>query len=217
MIKKIIKYFSYKYKYAQAVIYFGATVSKSVLERGAVLFSRAQVIDCEVGAYSYIQSRSVVVNTRIGPYCSIASDVTIGLATHPIDFISTNPVFYDNTQPLPESFIATPKYENHIAPTVIGADVWIGQRVLIKAGLNIGVGAIIGAGAIVTKDVEPYSVVAGVPATFLKWRFTPKLCSLLHESKWWNTDTTVLRKLSKYFDDPEVFVAKLQEVKLKDV
>jgi acetyltransferase-like isoleucine patch superfamily enzyme len=217
MIKKIIKYFLYKYKYAQSVVYFGATVSRSVLERGTVLFSRAQVIDCEVGAYSYIQSRSIVVNARIGPYCSIASDVTIGLATHPANFISTNPVFYDNTQPLPESFIATPKHENHLAPTVIGADVWIGQRVLIKAGLKIGDGAIIGAGAIVTKDVEPYAVVGGVPAKFLKWRFPQKLCSLLYESRWWQTDTIVLRKLSKYFDDPEVFVAKLQEAVLKDV
>jgi acetyltransferase-like isoleucine patch superfamily enzyme len=134
-----------------------------------------------------------------------------------MSFISTNPVFYDSTQPLPDSFVAASKHSNNLERTEVGADVWIGQGVSIKAGIKIGVGSVVGAGAIVTRDVEPYSVVGGVPATFLKWRFPPKLCSLLHESKWWNTDTTVLRKLSKYFDDPEVFVAKLQEVKLKDV
>lgn len=70
--------------------------------------------------------------------------------------------------------------------TVIGNDVWIGRESIIMPGVKIGDGAIIAACSVVTKDVEPYSVVGGNPARFIKKRFNDELIELLLEFKWWD-------------------------------
>ena len=72
--------------------------------------------------------------------------------------------------------------------TTIGNDVWIGWGVLIKGGVTIGNGAVIGARSVVTKDVPPYAVVAGVPAKVIKYRFEQEKIDLLQQLQWWNWD-----------------------------
>ena len=69
---------------------------------------------------------------------------------------------------------------------VVGNDVWIGYDAVIMAGVTIGDGAIIGTRAVVTKDVEPYSIVGGVPAKEIRKRFTPEIIKKLMEIQWWN-------------------------------
>lgn len=70
--------------------------------------------------------------------------------------------------------------------TKIGSDVWIGEHVTVKGGVNIGDGAIVAAGSIVTKDVPPFAIVGGVPAKFIKWRFSEEKIQLMKELQWWN-------------------------------
>ncbi len=75
---------------------------------------------------------------------------------------------------------------NPQTPTVeIGHDVWIGEDALIKGGISIGHGAVVAAGAVVTRDVAPYSVVGGVPAKRIRWRFEGDLRTDLLASEWW--------------------------------
>ena len=69
---------------------------------------------------------------------------------------------------------------------VIGNEVWIGYDAVIMAGVTIGDGAIIGTRAVVTKDVEPYSIVGGVPAKEIRKRFSPEVIKKLREIQWWN-------------------------------
>ena len=85
----------------------------------------------------------------------------------------------------------------------IGNDVWIGSGVYIKAGIKIGTGAIIGARSVVTHDIEPYSVVAGVPAKEIRKRFDEEAIRKLLELKWWDWPDEKLKKYGEYFNSPE--------------
>lgn len=216
-IKSIIRSFLLRRKFPNSVIYQGVSIDKlSQISKDSVLFQNVGVSDSFVGARTYIQKNSIITSVDIGRFCSIASNVTIGLADHPINMVSTSPVFYDNTQPLP-FFFTSQKHSDKIVPrTTIGSDVWIGQGVMIKAGVNVGVGSVIGAGAVVVKDVKPYSVVAGVPAKHIKWRFDAQTRSQLITSNWWNYEDKKLIKLASLFPVPSQFLAALLQEQQDD-
>ncbi|MDP2782491.1 CatB-related O-acetyltransferase, partial [Devosia sp.] len=161
-------------------------------------------------AYSYAQSGTAIYNAEVGPFCSIAGDVVIGLGAHPTSMVSTSPVFYDNDQPLPRFFTKDRQFTEVLPRTVIGPDVWIGQGVMVKAGVKIGAGAVIGAGSIVTKDIPPYSVAAGNPCRPIRLRFTEDICQKLLDSRWWEFDEARLEKLAPLFSDPESFLAEAE-------
>ncbi len=104
----------------------------------------------------------------IGNYCYIGKNVIFGdyvLVAPEVKFIGADHNFNNPTMPI--IFSGRPIEKS----TCVGSDVWIGRNVIVMAGVKIGDGAIVGAGSVVTKDVEPYSIVAGVPAKFIKWRF----------------------------------------------
>ena len=126
--------------------------------------------------------------------------------------MSTSPVFYDNSQPLPFFFTSTKTYNSTNVNTFIQDDVWIGQGSLVLAGVNIGVGAVVGAGAVVTKNVDPYSVVVGVPAKHIKFRFEPEVRERLLKSEWWKLDENSLMMLAPFMIDPVVFLAELEKL-----
>ena len=211
-VKKMIRQRKLKRQFPKSTIYQGAFADKaSTLGEYTVLFKDAIVIESSVGPYTYVQAQSAIYNTDIGAYCSIASGVTIGLGAHPTNMVSTSPVFYDNQQPLPKFFSTSQKFTEILPRTTIGADVWIGQAAMIKAGISIGTGAVIGAGAVVTKDIPPYAIVGGVPCKIIRMRFSEEICKKLIDSYWWELDETKLSECAPFFSDPEVlldFLAK---------
>jgi len=214
LLKAQIRLFQTKRRFPKAVIYRGAEVtSSSILEDNVVIFNNTSIINSKVSASTYIQKNSVISNTQIGKYCSIASNVCVGSAEHPTHFISTSPIFYDNEQPLPEFFIDRQLNDQTNHTTIIGNDVWVGQGVIIKSGVNIGTGAIIGAGAVVVKDVAPYSIVVGVPAKHIKWRFDDVIRSKLLKSKWWELPSSLLSTYQNEFEKPELFLKKVNSIK----
>jgi len=182
----------------------------SALGDYSVLFRNAILSDSILGAYSYVQSGSAIYNAEIGPFCSIAGDVTIGLGAHPTSMVSTNPVFYDNEQPLPKFFTKNQQFTLNLLRTVVGPDVWIGQGVMVKAGVRIGVGAVIGAGAIVTKDIPPYAIAAGNPCRPMRFRFSEDVCQRLLDSRWWELGEARLKELAPLFSDVESFLNVLE-------
>ena len=212
-IKKIVKEYLLRKRFPQSVIYSGVVVdTQSKISIHSVLFQNVVLVKSSLGAYSYVQANTIVCNTQIGPFCSIAGNVHIGLADHPTYQVSTSPVFYDNTQPLPYFFAKSKQFNETMPTTIIDADVWIGQGAMIKAGVKIGVGAIIGAGAMVTKDVAPYSVVVGVPAREIKKRFDDLTCQRLMDSKWWELDAIKLEMIAPCFDNPQSFLTEMTKV-----
>lgn len=174
-----------------------------------VLFPRAAVEQSAVGDYSYIQADSQLLNAEVGPFCSIAAQVSVGLAAHATSMVSTSPVFYDPAQPLPRFFVQERLFTATLPRTIVGADVWIGQRAMIKAGVRIGVGAIVGAGAVVTKDVPAYTITAGNPSRVIRPRFSVDVCERLLASRWWTWDTPRLHEFASLFADPEALLSKL--------
>ncbi|MES2111607.1 MAG: CatB-related O-acetyltransferase [Bacteroidota bacterium] len=187
--------------------YPGSVLINSFLEGYNVLFYDVQVIDSSVGAHTYIQKRSTVVNATIGKYCSIASNVAIGPGVHKTDGVSTHPAFYLKNTPLLKTYSKKDSFESSRA-TSIGNDVWIGEGVTIIDGLKVGTGAIIAAGAVVTKDVPDYAIVGGVPAKLIKYRFNELYIQKLLESKWWDLSDSELSTYTDRFVSVEEFFDK---------
>jgi acetyltransferase-like isoleucine patch superfamily enzyme len=114
--------------------------------------------DLRAGEYSFVSFNAYLGPlVSIGNYTILAPEVTVAGGDHRIDLPGV-PIYFSGRE--------------RIRPTVIEDDVWVGQRVLIKAGVRVGRGSIIAMGSVVTKDVEPYSIMAGVPARLIKRRFS---------------------------------------------
>ena len=137
----------------------------------------------KMGRYSYAGSYTHITDAEIGSFCSIGDNCGIGGGIHPMNTVSTSPVFLQGRNIMGKNFSQIP-YEAS-DKVRIGHDVWIGDGVFIKAGVQIGTGAVIGAHSVVTKDVPPYAIVAGAPAKILRYRFDDETIQRLLKSKWW--------------------------------
>jgi acetyltransferase-like isoleucine patch superfamily enzyme len=192
--------------YQNVVVDDASTIGENV-----VLFQNVNLSSCNVGRFTYIQASSHCYNAEIGPFCSIASEVSIGLLSHPLEYVSTSPVFYDSSQPLPKFLTGQHINSTHYLRTIIGPDVWIGHGVKIMAGIEIGVGAVIAAGAVVTKNVAPYEIVGGVPAKTIRYRLEKDVITDLQQSEWWELPEEKLKILAPLFFSPEKFVEYLKK------
>ena len=140
----------------------------------------------------------------IGNYCSIANNVQILLGGHHrTDWVSTYP------------FPAYVPQASHIknyggtnGDVIIGSDVWLCANCIILSGVTIGHGSVITNGAVVTKDVEPYSIVGGNPAKHIKYRFEEKIRADLLKTQWWNWPTEEIHSITDIFcsDDIQNFL-----------
>lgn len=129
----------------------------------------------------------------IGSYCSIGSGaifIMAGNQGHRHDWISSFPFFYMMTEV--ETFKGALDGYSGAGNTIIGNDVWIGSEAMIMPGITIGDGAVIGSRSLVTKDVEPYTIIGGNPSKLIKKRFEEDEIKKLLEMKWWEWDERYL-------------------------
>lgn len=164
----------------------------STLRANSLLSHDCTVTDIDLGSYSYIAEQSVVSYTSIGKFCSIGPGFLCGYGSHPLNYVSTSPVFYSTRKQCGVTFADTDEFQE-FNRTTIGNDVWIGARVFIRSGVTIGDGAVIAAGAVVVDDVADYAVVGGVPAKIIRRRFTEVEIKGLREIAWWNWPDPELR------------------------
>ena len=145
----------------------------------------------EIGDYTYGLPTVFPGNNaklRIGKFCSIAEEVVIDLGwSHRTDLATTYPFWaFPDYWPNVRSLNAANCWFYPRGDVVIGNEVWIGRQALIMSAVTIGDGAVIGARAVVTKDVQPYSIVPGNPARFIRKRFDEKTIERLLNIRWWD-------------------------------
>ena len=190
---------------------FFAILDSVTIDKTASVQANSRLHNVVLGRYSYIAKNTLVQRTTIGKFCSISDGCNIGLPSHPMTFLSTSPVFLKGNNRL-NVHLGQLEYIS-CEETQIGNDVWIGANVLVKSGVTIGDGAIIGAGAVVTKDVAPYSVMAGIPAREIKKRFDDETIKSLTKMKWWDWDNKKLMKYSDLMNRPCELIRSVAEDK----
>lgn len=198
-----------KYQKQKRIISTGYISNTSSLGIGVRLDEDVKVMDqCSIGDWTYMRCGSILWHkSSIGKYCSIGDGCLIGVPKHPVHFLSTSPYIYHH-----------PRYggvywpiNDIIEPAIIENDVWLGSNVIIMQGCKIGNGAIVGAGAIVTHDVEPYSIVAGIPAHMIGQRFSEEIIDILNNSRWWDYNSKKIDECLDYFFDINKFVKYLED------
>lgn len=222
----LIKYPILNYKFKNKVQF-----DKSVLISSQSKFEGMNFIDSnsffsgEMGFGSYIAKQSNLV-AKIGRFSSIGSYVRFNTGIHPYDtFVSSSPVFYSvSKQKLGGSFTDIQFFDEHRYAdpdkkygVLIGNDCWIGDGVFFTGGVTIGDGAVILAHAVITKDVPPYSIVGGIPAKIIKYRFDKETIDFLLKFKWWDKDESWLRNNISLMLDIDKFKNKFNSATVKKI
>lgn len=169
---------------------FAMTISRDIVGEYPVNLDRVDIAkNVKIGKHTYFSQGVVWSNVVIGRYCSLSYNVLIAAHQHDMDHLSTHPMFSRRV------LGGTREEDDAEKMTLIGNDVWIGGNVVIRRGVTIGDGAVVGAGSVVLEDVPPYSIVAGVPSRFIRYRFSEDIIRRLLELRWWECDEEILKQL----------------------
>ena len=196
----------------------GAKIIRSRI-RGPLYMNRYAQLgpDVTVGKYSGMNEHTYIARATMGSFCAIGARTAINPFNHPTHWLSIHEFQYH-----PNSYDWVDEYKDieRLSRTAdmfrhvtIGNDVWMGHNVNVLSGISIGDGAIIAAGAVVTKDVPPYAIVAGVPATIKRYRFSEAVVERLLRAKWWDLELSQLTGLP--FQDVERCLDAIEMIKEK--
>ena len=182
-----------------------------VISPKAKLYEPYSYADTIVGDGTYISANGRISMATIEKYCSIGPDLCAGWGVHPLEGVSTSPMFYSTGKQNGRTLVTTNMFEER-KRIMIGNDVFIGRNVIILDGITIGNGAVIGAGAVVSKDIPPYAVAVGSPIKVVKYRFTPDIIKQLLAVEWWDKDEKVLEKVATYCFDIPSFLEEMKKL-----
>ncbi|HEX8514845.1 MAG TPA: CatB-related O-acetyltransferase [Bacteroidia bacterium] len=196
-----------RYRSKHLKLEYMVEVSNCKFNNYNTLYKYSRIRNTELGDFSYVARNSQIYNTTVGKFTCIGPNVNTGMGAHPSsEFVSSHPLFYSTLGQSSGLVIVEKNLFDEFPVTMIGNDVWIGNNVTIKYGVKIGDGAIIGSGAVVTKDVEPYSIVGGVPARIIKYRFRPEEIEFLERFRWWDKDLEWIKANKHLFTDIQLFM-----------
>ena len=217
-------------------IYRDVLVRRSVIGDKSVLADDVFMTDCNIGSYARIERRamlfnvlmgtccnigwnSTVRNCKIGDYTGFAWNVTIGGAQHQQHTMTMRSIafdkWYDFIDAVEEERMKKDEtFDWYHGGIVIGNDVWGGAGCQVMRGVTVGDGAILGAGSVVTHNVGPYEIWAGVPAKKIGQRFSDEIIAEFEEMQWWKWPREVIKENIAYFQKI-VDLQLLKEVRAK--
>ena len=172
----------------------GAEVHASTFGAYVEIGRDARIVQSQFEDYAYCDRGADIANTTVGRFANIAAMTRIGPTDHPWrnaaqhHFLYRSSYYWDDVADDAEFFAARAARR-----TVLGPDCWIGHGAVIRPEVTLGAGAIVASGAVVTKDVAPFMMVAGVPAKPLKSRFAAPVADRLLALAWWDWDHDRLR------------------------
>ena len=206
---------------------FDAYVRNARIGENSIIRDGSRIENCEFGIHVDLQRYAMIYHTtiddytytgrnfvswyaQIGKFCSISWNVSIGGANHDYSKITQHAFLYahqfgflDKEQPS--------LYNRFEDECVIGNDVWIGCNAVICRKVHVGNGAVIAAGAVVTDDVEPYTIVGGVPAKILKRRCPKDWAGRLEKTAWWDLPAHIIK------ENIELFNAEISEESVRKI
>jgi len=181
-------------------------LSETTLGDYTQILDQCVLEECDIGDFTYLAGYNQVAYASIGKFCSIATFVRINPGNHPTytrvaqhHFTYRSAMFGFGEDDV--SFFDWRREDR----VTIGHDVWIGHNATVMPGVTIGNGAVVGTGAVVTKDVEPYSIVAGVPAKKIRMRFDGDTIAKLEQVAWWSWDEETIKARLADFRNFEQF------------
>jgi phosphonate metabolism protein (transferase hexapeptide repeat family) len=196
-----------KFLSVEPTIHETASLHKCYVGEWTAIGARSRMNEVTFGDYSYCVDEVQINYAEIGKFCSIASHVCINPGNHPMWRVTQHHSTYRKAS---YQFADTDDLEffewRRSRKVTIGHDVWIGHGVTIMPGVTIGTGAVIGSGAVVTKDVEPYTIVAGVPAKLIKERLPAEAARQLLEIAWWDWSRDILQERFEELYDLDTFI-----------
>ncbi|MDO7559588.1 MAG: chloramphenicol acetyltransferase [Paracoccaceae bacterium] len=175
-------------------IHEGCDINHSTFGAYCEVGQGSRVAYSTFGDYAYCDRLADIANCTVGKFANIAAMTRIGPTDHPMEkaslhhFLYRSEYYWEDTGP-DTAFFA----RRQARRCELGHDCWIGHGAVIRPEVTIGIGAVVAAGAVVTKDVAPYMIVAGVPAVPLRSRFDTKTVDRLLALAWWDWDHLKLR------------------------
>ncbi len=154
----------------------------------------SRVQNSRIGDYSYCDRYADIANAEVGKFANIASFARIGPTDHPMQLAALHHFHYRSADYWDDVAVDEAFFARRAARVAtIGHDTWIGHNAVIKPEITIGHGAVVASSAVVTKDVDPYSIVAGIPAKPIRERFPRAIADRVMELAWWDWDHETLR------------------------
>ena len=190
----------------EPTIHDPVSISGSELGEWTEIRRDCRLNESTLGDYSYLMERVQLDFTEIGKFGNVASQARLGPTNHPIHrptahHFTYRSEIYDMGETDEEIFEWRADQ-----PVEIGHDVWIGHNATVLPDVTVGNGAVVAAGAVVSRDVEPYTVVAGVPAEPIRRRFSPAVAARLESTEWWHWDYETLAERLSEFRDLDAFL-----------
>ncbi|MEM0988184.1 MAG: chloramphenicol acetyltransferase [Pseudomonadota bacterium] len=188
-----------------------AQVTDCTFGRYCEVMEGAQLLEVEMGDYSYCAHGADIWSSRIGKFANIAAATRINPGNHPMDRSTMHHFMYRSAQYWPDEPDDLTFFDwRRSFSCEIGHDTWLGHGAIVLPGRKIGDGAVVGAGAVVTKDVGPFEIWAGNPARLIRRRFSVEIAERLTALAWWDWPHEAISRALEDFRklSPEAFLEK---------